>query len=216
MDKHALSTFSPSVCTETLADRRHLNPEVIERGRAGIHALTTARIGGDCWSAMVDEPALSQATVLVVAPSVLSDTFDRMIGAVLNEQTPKKVAVLAPAGLSPTARDALALLAAEHGMVFIAGPVNAWSLLDKIAALYTVDDELGFLALLKAVSVRCFGNPFYAGYGLTEDDAAVPQRAGRRTLEEVFAAACLTATTYFDPYSKAASSFEDACATLGD
>jgi capsular polysaccharide export protein len=216
MDKHALSTFSPSICVQMLADGRLLSPDLIERGRAGIHALTTARIGGDCWSAAVDEPALSQATVLVVAPAVLSDAFDRMIAAVLNEQAQKKVALLASAGSAPVTRRALARLAAEHGMIFIGGPTNAWSLLDPIAALYTIDDELGFLALLKSVSVRCFGNPFYAGYDLTEDDPAVPQRAGRRSLEEVFAAACLTATTYFDPYSKAASSFEVTCGTLAD
>jgi capsular polysaccharide export protein len=48
--------------------------------------------------------------------------------------------------------------------------------------------------------VSCFGVPFYAGWGLTDDRATIPARRRRtRTLEEVFAAAYLHYSRYVDP-----------------
>ncbi|HEX4506123.1 MAG TPA: hypothetical protein VH722_10370 [Alphaproteobacteria bacterium] len=211
-DACAISTFSPELCAEILGNESPIAPELIARARAGMDALPAARVGGDCWSA----PATFDATTLVVAPSMLGDAFERMIAAAVSEHAEENVALLAPADASKTTDEILARLAAGHGMRLIARPVDAWSLIDGLVSLYTVDDDLGFLALLTGVKVRCFGNPFYAGYGLTEDDPAVPQRPAKRSREELFAAACLAATTYTDPYSKAVSSFEEACATLAD
>jgi capsular polysaccharide export protein len=216
LDAYAISRFSPKICAKVLEDENALAPGLIARARAGIDALVAARIGGDCWSARSERLAVSRAAILVVAPPSLGDAFDRMITAAVNERGHQEVALLSPAGTAKSVQDALARVAAEHGMSLLRGPVDAWSLIDDIAALYTVDDEIGFLALLKGIRVRCFGAPFYAGYGLTEDDAAIPQHPIERSLEEVFAAACLSATAYTDPYGKAASSFEEACATLAN
>jgi capsular polysaccharide export protein len=120
-----------------------------------------------------------------------------------------------PGASSKLARGALSRLAVEHDMLLIEGPANAWSLIENISSLYTIDDELGFLALLKGIRVRCFGTPFYAGWGLTDDDSTVPRHA-MRSLEELFTAACLLATDYADPYGNTACSFEDACVILAD
>jgi len=213
VDTRAVSAFSPATCAEILRDTRSIAPDLIARARAGIDALLAARVGGDCWAAPNKALAASGATVLVVAPTVRGDAFDRMISAAKDECGLEKIALLAPAGSPKNLHDKLA---AQHGMIPVAGPADAWVLLDGIATLYTIDDELGFLALLKGIRVRCFGSAFYAGCGLTEDDPTVPRRAQTRSLEELFAAACLMATTYRDPYSKAAGSFEEACATLAD
>lgn len=214
LDTCAVSTFSQKFCAEILDSAAALPPELIGRARAGIDALVGAQVGGDCWSAPAHAAAGAQA--VVVAPATLGDAFDRMAAAAVKECGPGKIVLLAPAGASEAIRGSLARLAAEHGMCLIAAPANAWSLIESVAAIYTLDDELGFIALLKGVKVRCFGKSFYAGYGLTEDDVAVAQRPVRRSMEELFAAACLSATTYIDPYSTAPSSFEEACATLAD
>jgi len=58
---------------------------------------------------------------------------------------------------------------------------------------------MGFEALLLGKRVCCFGMPFYAGWGLTEDRLACPRRTRRRTLEELFAAAYLKYACYVHP-----------------
>lgn len=53
------------------------------------------------------------------------------------------------------------------------------SVLPHARAVYCVTSQLGFEALLWGRPVRCFGMPFYAGWGLTDDAVSAP--AGRRT-----------------------------------
>ena len=175
----ALSIFSPHNCVRTLESVTSLPPDIVERARAGIESIVASRIGGDCWSAPIAKPATSQATLLVVSPppsGATNDAWNRLIAAVANERGQEKVALLAPAAMSGRVRAALVRTAAEHDMELIDRPVDAWSLIENISSLYTIDDELGFLALLKGIRVRCFGGPFYAGWGLTDDDAATARR----------------------------------------
>jgi capsular polysaccharide export protein len=49
-------------------------------------------------------------------------------------------------------------------------------LFERAAAVYVVTSQMGFEALLWGCPVRCFGMPFYAGWGLTQDDPAAPPR----------------------------------------
>lgn len=69
-------------------------------------------------------------------------------------------------------------------------------------------DDDPFLALLAGERVCCAAPVFYAGWGVTDDAATVPRRAFARTIDEIFAAACLLATRYTDPFRRAASSFD--------
>lgn len=218
MEARPISMFSPVICVRALEDNSRPEASLILRARAGIDAVVTSRIGGDCWSAAFGQPGLSEVTIIVVAPTsdnALGVAWSRLVAAVAAERGEEKVALFVPGASSHSARGTLRRLAAEHDMMMIDGPANAWSLIENISSLYTIDDELGFLALLKGIRVRCFGTPFYAGWGLTDDDQAVPPRA-KRGLEELFAAACLTATHYTDPYGIGPGSFEDTCAILAD
>ncbi len=65
--------------------------------------------------------------------------------------------------------------------------------------VYTATSLLGMEALTAGVPVRCFGMPFYAGWGLTEDEQSCARRGVRRTPEELFAAAYLRHARYLDP-----------------
>ena len=55
-------------------------------------------------------------------------------------------------------------------------------LLRDAEAVYVVTSQLGFEGLLWGKPVRCFGMPFYAGWGLTEDEIAAPRAERRRRL----------------------------------
>src|SRR5690606_27458289 len=79
----------------------------------------------------------------------------------------------------------------------------------------TVSSQLGFDALCAHKSVTCFGAPFYAGWGLTEDRIAIPRRGTPRSLEQLAAAALLLYPSYVDPVSGKRCSPEEALRHLG-
>lgn len=78
----------------------------------------------------------------------------------------------------------------------------------SIAALYpqfraveTMTSLSGFEALLRGLEVTTHGQPFYAGWGLTEDLAPHPRRGRRRSLDELVAATLILYPLYRDPVS---------------
>ena len=75
------------------------------------------------------------------------------------------------------------------------------ALLPRVDALHTLTSLSGFEALLRGVAVTCWGQPFYAGWGLTEDRAPLPagRRGIRRTIDELVAAALILYPRYVDP-----------------
>jgi capsular polysaccharide export protein len=66
-------------------------------------------------------------------------------------------------------------------------------------AVYTVTSQGGFEALLHGRPVRSFGMPFYAGWGLTDDDLPPPPRRGKASLEALAHAALVDYPRYLDP-----------------
>jgi capsular polysaccharide export protein len=78
------------------------------------------------------------------------------------------------------------------------------------------DADDPFLALLAGQRVRCAEPAFYAGWGLTDDAPGVARRPFTRTLDEIFAGACLIATSYSDPFRNAPASFEEVLAIVAE
>src|SRR5690606_8875961 len=81
------------------------------------------------------------------------------------------------------------------------------SLLRHVDKVYVVTSQYGFEALLAGKPVVCFGQPWYAGWGLTDDRhagaAALAARRQPAPLESLFAAAYLRYTRYRCPVSGA-------------
>lgn len=75
-------------------------------------------------------------------------------------------------------------------------------LLEVVDQVYTVSSQLGFEALMREVPVTCFGTPFYAGWGLTDDRVSVPRRHRSRSLDELVAAALLLYPRYVHPITR--------------
>jgi len=71
--------------------------------------------------------------------------------------------------------------------------------LDGVDHVYTITSLMGFEALLRGLPVTCVGLPFYAGWGPTDDRQPSPRRTSRRSVREIFAAAYLLHSRYFDP-----------------
>ena len=89
-------------------------------------------------------------------------------------------------------------------------PVSPWKLLDGAVAVYTVSSQLGFEAVLAGHSPHVFGQPFYAGWGLTQDRNPLPRRTRLLTAAQVFAAAMILAPIWYDPCRDRICSFEEA------
>lgn len=76
------------------------------------------------------------------------------------------------------------------------------ALLDAVDAVHVLTSLTGFEALMRRLDVTCHGTPFYAGWGLTRDLGAVPDRRGRAlTLDELVAGVLILYPRYLDPVS---------------
>lgn len=81
----------------------------------------------------------------------------------------------------------------------VADHCHPHALLNLVDAVYTVSSQLGFEALLLGKSVYCFGMPFYAGWGLTQDSKPCKRRNVQVSLAQLVAAALICYPRYLDP-----------------
>jgi capsular polysaccharide export protein len=92
--------------------------------------------------------------------------------------------------------------------------VNPISLLQQVSRVYVATSGMGFEALLCSRSVRCFGLPWYAGWGATQDEQSSSRRIRKRTVRELFAAAYLRYSLYLNPLTHQPGSIFDVMAWL--
>lgn len=78
--------------------------------------------------------------------------------------------------------------------------ISPWVLLDGAVGVYTLSSQMGFEAILAGHKPRVFGQPFYAGWGLTQDENPVPRRQRNLTRAQLFAAAMILYPAWYDPY----------------
>jgi capsular polysaccharide export protein len=75
------------------------------------------------------------------------------------------------------------------------------AVLAQVDAVHTLTSLTGFEALLRGLPVTCWGQPFYAGWGLTEDRAPIPRRRRRLALDELVAGALILYPRCMDPWT---------------
>ncbi|WP_312239653.1 capsular polysaccharide biosynthesis protein [Pantoea sp.] len=98
-------------------------------------------------------------------------------------------------------------LASTERVRLLADNVSPQSLLRHVSRVYAMTSQYGFEALMAGKPVTCFGQPWYAGWGLTDDRhsqaAELAARRGKASLEQLFAAAYLRYCRYIDPLTGA-------------
>ncbi|MBT8167095.1 capsular polysaccharide biosynthesis protein [Phaeobacter gallaeciensis] len=102
----------------------------------------------------------------------------------------------------------------NHRITLLDTPISPWSLLEGAVGVYTVSSQLGFEAILAGHKPRVFGQPFYAGWGLTTDENPVPRRERRLTRAQLFAAAMILYPVWYDPYRDQLGTLETTLDTL--
>ena len=132
-----------------------------------------------------------------------ANSFERMVEAAVTENPGAVlIAKLHPETLAGTKPGYIEASARRHGLQILAQHVSPWSLFDLKPHVYTVTSQFGFEALLAACKVTCFGMPFYAGWGLTDDRITLARRTRQRSTEEIAAAVFLRYCHYFDAWRR--------------
>jgi len=91
----------------------------------------------------------------------------------------------------------------------LVGQVPVATCLAAAHEVHTMTSLLGFEALLRGMRVVTYGQPFYAGWGLTEDQAPLPRRTRRLSLDELVAGALLRYPRYMSWSARCFCSAED-------
>jgi capsular polysaccharide export protein len=81
------------------------------------------------------------------------------------------------------------------------GDASIWDLMENAIAVYTVSSTVGFEAIIAGHRPHVFGNPFYAGWGLTHDAFPVQRRQRRLTAAQLFLGAMIRYPKWYDVYT---------------
>ena len=205
-----------------LAERGWEDRTLLARAAAARRALAAARIGGAWWHGGDGTrlpPGDGLAVVDLVAAERGAAPDAAVAAAMLDRATaehPAQRLIVLAAGLAGGRLSAGLASNAARGATVLGAAIDPWLMLPRAKRVYSAGGEFGFLALIAGVPVTAFGEAFYAGWSVTDDAPGLPQHGFRRTVDELFAAACLLATRYRDPFRNTATSFEEALAILAD
>ncbi|MEJ5217480.1 capsular polysaccharide biosynthesis protein [Cognatishimia sp. D5M38] len=93
-------------------------------------------------------------------------------------------------------------------------PISPWVLFEGAVGVYTISSQMGFEAIYAGHKPRVFGQPFYAGWGLTSDQNAPARRQRVLTKAQLFAAAMMLYPTWYDPLRDQLCEIEDVIGAL--
>jgi capsular polysaccharide export protein len=130
-----------------------------------------------------------------------STSFSTMLAAAIHENPQSTILVkVHPDVLSKAKFGHFADAELRHPRVQVIGTdCHCASLIKGASAVYCVTSLMGFEAMLWERPVRCFGMPFYAGWGLTDDALRRPTRRHRASLQDVVHAALVDVARYAEP-----------------
>jgi capsular polysaccharide export protein len=147
----------------------------------------------------------------------LANTFStaQMITSAIEENTNSQVYIkIHPDVLSGKKKSDIDINTIDKRCKIITDDINPISLLKNFHTVYTKTSQMGFEAILVGCKCVCFGMPFYAGWGITDDRVTCERRKRKLTVEEVFAASYILYTRYYNPYTKKKSDIIDTIKTI--
>jgi len=188
-----------------------LAPEQIKRAQRVIAAWRSSRVSkynhareynGSLPSSyvLVADQTLGDASIQYGMADIAS--FHTMLNAALSENPDctvlLKVHPEVAAGRKKGHFD-LASVAGNPRIQMLSQDVHPVSLIENARAVYAVTSQIGFEGILWGKKVRTFGMPFYAGWGLSEDQVSAPVRRRPVLLENLVHAALVDYPRYRDP-----------------
>lgn len=210
---------TPSLLETLLATHPLDDPTLLQRARVGIARLQALDLSK--YNLHDETPPPEPGYVLVIDQTrgdasirhggATAASFAQMLAAAQEDHPDARIVIKAHPETAQGLRPGHFGPADAGGRVtLLTAPVSPWRLLEGAAQVYTVTSQLGFEAILAGHRPQVWGQPFYAGWGLTTDHAPVPRRQRLLTPPQLFAAALLLAPTWHDPCRDRLCSFEDA------
>lgn len=182
------ATFDAALCARAAALRARLVAEGISKYNLG-HAAWQ-RPAGAARVVLVTGQVETDASIRHGAPGIRTNTdLLRAVRAaepdayVVYKPHPDVVAGLRAAGRSENEATRWCDEVLTHAAIA--------QLLDQVDEVHVMTSLTGFEALLRGRRVVCYGQPFYAGYGLTTDICPPTRRTRRLTLDELVAGALI-------------------------
>lgn len=146
---------------------------------------------------LVVDQTFQDASVLLGSDG--GGTFEKMLDAAIAEHPGGTVVVKTHPDVWSGRKRGYLGGTARASVRYLHEAVDPAELFEVVDRVYTVSSQLGFEALLRQVPVTCFGTPFYAGWGLTDDRVHVARRQRTRSLDELVAAALIRYPRYLHP-----------------
>lgn len=197
---------------------------LLNRARAAIDRIRTAHLSK--YNAYdLDAPTPKPGYVLVIdqtrgdasvkASRADKNTFLEMLYYAQEENPGARIIVKTHPETAGGHRDGHFDKSIENGQVTLFdAAVSPWALFDGATSVYTVSSQMGFEAIFAGHRPHVFGQPCYAGWGLTEDRNPVQRRQRKLTRAQLFAGVMMRYATWYDPYRDRLCELEDALATL--
>ena len=172
-----------------------------------------------------DLPAPDAGYVLVIdqtrgdasikASSADSNTFKEMLYYAQADNPGKKILIKAHPETSAGHRDGYFKDSdLNDNIQFCDAALPPYTLFEGAIAVYTVSSQMGFEAILTGHKPVVFGQPFYIGWGLTDDRKPLDRRQRKLTRAQLFAATMILYPTWYDPYRDRICQLEDVIANL--
>ncbi|MDX8354411.1 capsular polysaccharide biosynthesis protein [Cognatiyoonia sp. IB215182] len=210
---------------ETLLTENPLDDTaLLNRAKAGIAALKSAHLSKyNAFDPMLELPAPGYVLVIdqtrkdasIKASGADSNTFREMLFYAMTEHPGARIVIKTHPETRAGHRDGYFTKEDVTGLISLCdAPVSPWSLMEGAIAVYTVSSQMGFEAILAGHRPVVFGQPFYMGWGLTDDRKPLQRRQRKLTQAQLFAAAMILYPTWYDPFHDRLCSFEEAAATL--
>ncbi len=139
-------------------------------------------------------------------------TFDEMLQAALNEHPSAEILIKTHARvITGKKKSCFNPSVHKHSRVSIIDQaIDPLLLIKAVDHVYVATSQMGFEALMLGKPVTCFGVPFYAQWGLTDDRGPIVSRRNRHcSVEEVFAASYILYSHYIHPTNQQECEIED-------
>jgi capsular polysaccharide export protein len=160
------------------------------------------------WIVLIDQEERAHPT----ERDLQQAAFGKMLDYVSQHHAFDQVVIKTPP-LSEYPGVLLKMLQGSDNYHWLTDDCSLWDVLDHAAKVYTVDSHVGFEALMsvRPISVHTFGQPWYAGWGLTSDHGGPLHdlRTRPATVAQLFTTAYLLASCYHNPHTQEPTTLPD-------
>jgi len=199
------------------------DPKLLDRARECRSRIVEARLSkyNNASDEVPQELSNTKRPVVLVVDQTLGDAsvdlgrasperFSQMVSAACRENPDATVVVkMHPDTIAGKKRGYLDRQSLPDHVRLLSSATNPLAVLACVDRVYVCTSQLGFEALLLGKNVTCFGMPFYAGWGLTDDRLVCERRRRKRSLDELVAGALILYPRYTHPFSGMRVEVED-------